>query len=273
MATSWAIFRAVQQAADLPTTLSVNGVTIQLISKNGTAAIMPIVTLETGHTMRVLLHMHLMSEGGVQAGNVHVDWKKLFTALNEIQLLEFKAVDESGHLYLQPMITNFLPLKIDAEESYVISDYAFIAASGGVQATQELQTGLKMFSGNGLTQIKLTGSGIALIQDRRQLHVINVPRESSKEINVLIDGKNIVARQSTLQTSIEGLGENLGDRMQTGKHFLVRIKGGYGKLVVATTISSVNVMSMLLNGQQEIRDRLNKLVFSNTVASVSHALS
>ena len=140
----------------------------------------------------------------------------------------FRPVYEgSGKLVLEPSFKNFFELDLD-DERYILDRGAYWASDIGVEADMFInKVSTSMFSGEGIIQTAVSGTGKVIIQAPGEIEVVDLRKD-----RLVIDGSFAVARSDTLDFSIRQSARSLLGTVTSGE-VLVSVLEGTGRVYLA----------------------------------------
>ena len=140
----------------------------------------------------------------------------------------FRPVYEgSGKLVLEPSFKNFYELDLN-DERFILDRGAYWASDIGVNADMFInKVSTSMFSGEGIIQTAVSGTGKVIIQSPGPIEVIDLQND-----RLVIDGSFAVARSDALDFSIRQSARSLLGTVTSGE-VLVSVLEGTGRVYLA----------------------------------------
>ncbi|MDG1286640.1 MAG: AIM24 family protein [Rickettsiales bacterium] len=140
----------------------------------------------------------------------------------------FRPVYEgSGKLVLEPSFKNFFELDLK-NERYILDRGAYWASDMGVEADMFInKVSTSIFSGEGIIQTAVSGTGKVIMQAPGEIEVIDLRND-----RLVIDGSFAVARSDTLDFSIQQSARSLLGTVTSGE-VLVTVLQGTGRVYLA----------------------------------------
>jgi uncharacterized protein (AIM24 family) len=133
----------------------------------------------------------------------------------------------SGKLVLEPSFQEFYQLRLNNEE-YILDRGAYWASEMGVEADIRInKIGTTVFSGEGLIQTSVKGTGTVIIQAPGPIEVIELRND-----RLVVDGSFAVARSASLDFSIRQSTRSVVG-MMTSSEMLVSVIQGTGRVYLA----------------------------------------
>ena len=147
----------------------------------------------------------------------------------------------SGMLVLEPSFQHFLLLQLD-QEQIVVDKGMFYCAQAGITVKPIMQRNLSsaIAGGEGLFQISLSGSGLAVLEcpvPACEIDIIELQNDTLR-----VDGNFAVLRSSSLEFTVERSAKTLLGSAVSGEG-LVNVYRGTGSVWLAPTIKVYNTMS------------------------------
>lgn len=135
----------------------------------------------------------------------------------------------SGELFLEPSLGGFHLFQTGGSE-WILEDGAYWASESGVTVDIHREKALTAFkSGEGFLdfQTKLGGHGTVVLNTQGPVELVQLNDEK-----LVVDGRYVVARQTTLRYSVQRAAKSLLGSVTSGEG-LVRIYEGSGTLLMA----------------------------------------
>ena len=133
----------------------------------------------------------------------------------------------SGKLVLEPSFMNFYELDLQ-NERYILDRGAYWASDMGVEADMFInKVSTSIFSGEGIIQTAVSGTGKVIIQAPGEIEVIDL-----RDDRLVVDGSFAVARSDTLDFSIRQSARSLIGTVTSGE-VLVSVLEGTGRVYLA----------------------------------------
>ncbi len=133
----------------------------------------------------------------------------------------------TGKLVLEPSFKNFYELELD-DERYILDRGAYWASDIGINADMFMnKVSTSLFSGEGIIQTAVSGTGKVIIQAPGEIEVIDLYKD-----RIVIDGSLAVARSDTLDFSIRQSARSLLGTVTSGE-VLVSVLEGTGRVYIA----------------------------------------
>lgn len=133
----------------------------------------------------------------------------------------------SGKLVLEPSFQEFHELELD-DEAYVLDHGAYWASDSSIEVDIKVnKISTTLFSGEGLIQTMVKGSGSVIIQAPGPIEVIDL-----KDDRLVVNGNIAVARSSSLDFSVQTAARSLLGSVTSGE-ILVNVLQGTGRVYLA----------------------------------------
>lgn len=133
----------------------------------------------------------------------------------------------TGKLVLEPSFKNFFQLSLE-DERFILDRGAFWACDVGVKADMFVnKVSTSIFSGEGIIQTAVSGTGTVIVQAPGEVEVIDLHDD-----RLVIDGSFAVARSDTLDFSVRQSARSLLGTVTSGE-VLVSVLEGTGRVYLA----------------------------------------
>lgn len=133
----------------------------------------------------------------------------------------------SGRLVLEPSFMQFHELKLN-DETYILDRGAYWASDHAVDVTMRMnKLTTTFFSGEGLLQTAVKGTGSVIIRAPGEVEVIDLHKD-----RLVVDGSFAVARSASLDFSVQQSTRSLLGTVTSGE-VLVTVLQGTGRVLLA----------------------------------------
>jgi uncharacterized protein (AIM24 family) len=132
----------------------------------------------------------------------------------------------SGTIWCEPVRRHFVLATMDGpQDALLLDDRAFYACAAEISLTTHMHKSISgMFSGSGLAQPKITGSGVFAVESPVPVHEIDeVPVRPGEE--VVVDGDFMLMYSASLEVTIGPLVQGLRSAMRSGEGFVYKMRG------------------------------------------------
>lgn len=132
----------------------------------------------------------------------------------------------TGHIWCEPVRKQFVIATMDGpQDALLLDDQAFYSCSAGISLSTHVHKSVKgMFSGNGLAQPKLTGSGVFAVESPVPVEEIDVI-EAVPGQEIVVDGDFMLMYSESLDVNIGPLVSGLRNAMRSGEGFVYKLNG------------------------------------------------
>lgn len=125
-----------------------------------------------------------------------------------------------GEIYLEPSFKHYIILNLNSTE-IIVDKGLFYCCSGGIDVSTQAQSNLSsaLMGGEGLFQIKLSGTGVAVLETTvPSSEIVTYQLQAGEELKV--DGNFAIARTSSVNFSVTKSDKSLFGSMVNGEGFL-----------------------------------------------------
>lgn len=132
----------------------------------------------------------------------------------------------SGTIWCEPVRRHFVLATMDGpQDALLLDDRAFYACAAEISLTTHMHKSISgMFSGNGLAQPKITGSGVFAVESPVPVHEIDEVSVLPGQ-EVVVDGDFMLMYSASLEVTIGPLVQGLRSAMRSGEGFVYKMRG------------------------------------------------
>lgn len=132
----------------------------------------------------------------------------------------------TGTIWCEPVRKHFILATMEGEQdALLLDDRAFYACAADISLSTHIHKKVAgMFSGNGLAQPKITGSGVFAVESPVPVYEIDeVPVKPGEE--VVVDGDFMLMYSASLDVDLGPLVSGLRNAMRSGEGFVYKLRG------------------------------------------------
>lgn len=132
----------------------------------------------------------------------------------------------TGTIWCEPVRRHFVLATMDGpQDALLLDDRAFYACSSDIALTTHMHKSVSgMFSGNGLAQPKIAGTGVFAVESPVSVNEIDeIPVRPGEE--VVVDGDFMLMYSAGLEVSIGPLVKGLRGALRSGEGFVYKLRG------------------------------------------------
>ncbi|WP_379921542.1 AIM24 family protein [Erythrobacter sp. R86502] len=132
----------------------------------------------------------------------------------------------SGTIWCEPVRKHFILATMDGpQDALLLDDRAFYACAADISLTTHMHKSVSgMFSGNGLAQPKITGTGVFAVESPVAVHEIDEVTVLPGQ-EVVVDGDFMLMYSASLDVTIGPLVKGLRSAMRSGEGFVYKMRG------------------------------------------------
>ena len=228
----------------------------------------PVIRFDNkGVSFRVNTYMFYSSYNAV-CSDVQNDLRRFFVASETDHLLQVTATKSQGVLVMKAKTGSYVPVTISSS-GLLIGGNSLAGMSQNIKISTQTQSGWKLFKGEGFNQVVLSGKGVALLHDHREVDIRNLNLTGGDYF--ITNGRDIVFQDASLQYEMVNLGQSWWDKITTfgqDDFFLVKFTGGSGRVGIATRCTTLSEAHRAAKLSEKILHRLSKIL--HRLSSRSH---
>ena len=237
-----------------------NGTHVALIANDQATIVLP-----KGASCRLALGQFLSSRGCVASGHVDLSWKRLFTASDVAQVLNFSSSCDEGQITVAPSlgVSVIVPITPESKGVYITANcYCFSSSEVSIKSEAVMKKWTdfwKLFKGEGFFQVKLEGlRGMAMLQSASDILIYNI--SPTKKDTFVVANDRILYFDASLKYEISGLGQNAGDKLQVGRYFMVVFTGGSGRVGIKHRFSDRGIARATMENTRATMENTNQIM-------------
>lgn len=151
----------------------------------------------------------------------------------------------SGKIVLEPSFNQFFALELE-DERYVLDRGAYWASDMGVEVDIFInKVSTSIFSGEGIIQTAVNGSGTVIVQAPGEIEVIDLYDD-----RLVVDGSFAIARSASLNFTVQQSARSLLGTMTSGE-VLVNVIEGTGRVYLAPIPHHSIMLQKLMRASME----------------------